>query len=130
MNGRIIAFCCEHSAYPAADLAGRLRLSYSGDVRIIRVPCAGQVDVIHMLKALEKGAGAVLVVGCEDGACHHITGNTRAEERVRHCHTLLDEARIAGDRVAMYNISPNAPHRFVRVADEMVKTMEQTREAR
>jgi F420-non-reducing hydrogenase iron-sulfur subunit len=98
MNGRIVAFCCEHSAYPAADIAGKLRLHYPENLRIVRVPCAGQVDVIHMLKAFENGAAVVLVMGCEDGACHHITGNTRAQERVKYCNMLLKEVEIDGRR--------------------------------
>jgi F420-non-reducing hydrogenase iron-sulfur subunit len=130
MNGRIIAFCCEHSAYPAADLAGKLGLHYPETLRVIRVPCAGRVDVIHMLRALEKGASAVLVLGCEDGACHHITGNIRARERVKHCDMLLREIGIDGRPVVMFNLSPNAPHKFVKAANEITKIIKESREAR
>jgi coenzyme F420-reducing hydrogenase delta subunit len=119
MNEEIVAFCCEHSAYPAADLAGKQRLCYPQNLRIIRVPCAGRIDAIHILKAFEKGAAAVLVLGCEDGACHHITGNTRAKERVKYSDMLLKEVGIDGRRVAMFNLSPNAPHKFVRIVNEM-----------
>jgi heterodisulfide reductase subunit A-like polyferredoxin/coenzyme F420-reducing hydrogenase delta subunit len=121
LNGRNIAFCCEHSAYPAADLAGRLRLHYPENLRIIRVPCAGQVDVFHILKAFENGAAGVLVMGCEEGACHHITGNTRAKERVKYCNTLLKEAKVDGRSVVMFNLSPNAPHKFVKAVNEIAK---------
>jgi heterodisulfide reductase subunit A len=121
LNGRHIAFCCQHSAYPAADLAGKLGLHYPENLRIIRVPCAGQVDVFHILKAFEKGAAAVLVMGCEDGACHHITGNTRAKERVKYCNMLLKEAKVDGKPVVMFNLSPNAPHKFVRAVSEITK---------
>jgi coenzyme F420-reducing hydrogenase delta subunit/Pyruvate/2-oxoacid:ferredoxin oxidoreductase delta subunit len=121
LNGRNVAFCCEHSAYPAADLAGRLGLHYPEDSRIIRVPCAGQVDVFHIMKAFENGAAGVLVMGCEEGACHHITGNTRAKERVKYCNTLLKEAKVDGRSVVMFNLSPNAPHKFVKAANEMTK---------
>ncbi|HEU65981.1 MAG TPA: hydrogenase iron-sulfur subunit, partial [Chloroflexi bacterium] len=117
----IIAFCCEHSAYPAADRVGKLRLHYPEKLRIVRVPCAGRVDVIHILKAFENGAVAVLVLGCEDGACHHITGNTRAEERVKYCNMLLKEVGMDGRPVAMFNLSPNAPHKFVRIIEEINK---------
>ena len=119
LSGRNVAFCCEHSAYPAADLAGRLRLHYPDNLRIIRVPCAGQVDVFHILKAFENGAAGVLVMGCEEEACHHITGNTRAKERVKYCNTLLKEAKVGGRSVVMFNLSPNAPHKFAKAANEM-----------
>jgi len=121
LEGRHIAFCCEHSAYAAADLAGKLRLHYPEGLRIIRVPCAGQVDVFHILKAFEKGAAAVLVMGCEEGACHHITGNIRAKERVEYCNMLLKEVGVDGRPAAMFNLSPNAPHKFAKAANEMTK---------
>jgi heterodisulfide reductase subunit A len=121
LNGRYVAFCCQHSAYPAADLAGKLRLHYPENSRIIRVPCAGQVDVFHILKAFEKGAAAVVVMGCEEGACHHITGNTRAKERVKYSETLLKEVSLDGGRVRMFNLSPNAPHKFVKAVNEIAK---------
>jgi heterodisulfide reductase subunit A-like polyferredoxin len=126
LNRRNVAFCCEHSAYPAADLAGRLRLRYPENLRIIRVPCAGQVDVFHILKAFENGAAGVLVMGCEEGACHHITGNIRAKDRVKYCNTLLKEAKVDGRSVVMFNLSPNAPHKFVRAVSEMTKTTKES----
>jgi len=121
LDGRNMAFCCEHSAYPAADLAGRLRLHYRNNLRIIRVPCAGQVDVFHILKAFENGAASVLVMGCEEGACHHITGNARAKERVRYSKMLLKEVSVDDGRVRMFNLSPNAPHKFVKAVNEIAK---------
>jgi len=123
MDKQIVAFCCEHSAYPAADLAGKLRLRYPENVLVIRIPCAGRVDVIHILKALEKGAAAVLVMGCEDGACHHITGNTRAKERVKYSNMLLKEIDLDGRRVEMFNLSPNSPHKFVRAVNEIANVV-------
>ena len=126
MNSCIVAFCCERSAYPAADLAGKLKLHYPENIRVIRVPCAGRVDLIHILKAFEKGAAAVLVLGCEDGACHHITGNTRAKERVKYCDMLLKEAKADGRPVAMFNLSPNAPHKFVRAVNEITKIIKES----
>jgi len=126
LNGRNVAFCCEHSAYHAADLAGKLRLHYPENLRIIRVPCAGQVDVFHILKAFEKGAAAVLVMGCEDGACHHITGNTRAKERVKYSEMLLKEVSVDGGRVRMFNLSPNAPHKFVKAVNEITKIIKES----
>jgi F420-non-reducing hydrogenase iron-sulfur subunit len=123
MNGQIVAFCCEHSAYPAADLAGRLGLHYPGNLRIVQVPCAGRVDVIHILKTLENGAAGVLVLGCEDGACHHITGNIRAKERVKYSNMLLKEVNLDGKPVAMFNLSPNAPHKFVRAVNDLTRIM-------
>jgi F420-non-reducing hydrogenase iron-sulfur subunit len=56
----IVAFCCHYCAYTAADMAGSHADCYPANVKIVRVPCSGKVDAIHMLKALEKGADGVL----------------------------------------------------------------------
>ena len=130
MSKEIVAFCCEHSAYPAADLAGKLRLDCPENLRVIRVPCAGRVDVIHILKAFERGATAVLVLGCEDGACRHITGNTRAKERAKYSEMLLKEVGMDNRTVEMLNLAPNEPHKFIRATNEITKRIKESEEAR
>jgi coenzyme F420-reducing hydrogenase delta subunit len=60
---QVIAFCCSHCAYNAADLAGSLRIQYPTAIKIIEVMCSGRVDVIHILHAFEEGADGVLVAG-------------------------------------------------------------------
>ena len=130
MRGKIVAFCCERSAYSAADLAGKGKLCYPDNLRVIRIACAGRVDAIHILKAFEKGAAAVLVLGCEDGACHHITGNTRAKERAEYTKMLLQEVGIDGKRVGMFNLAPNTPHKFVTIVNEMNERITESGEAK
>ncbi|MGD9976204.1 MAG: hydrogenase iron-sulfur subunit, partial [Desulfatirhabdiaceae bacterium] len=78
----IIAFCCHYCAYTAADMAGSQRISYPPNVQIIRVPCSGKVDIIHILKAFENGADGVYVAGCLSGDCHFKTGNIKAARHV------------------------------------------------
>ena len=60
---KVIAFCCHYCAYSAADLAGSMRLEYSPNVHIVKLMCTGRVDILHLLKAFEEGADAVLVAG-------------------------------------------------------------------
>ncbi len=43
---RILGLICENDAYPALDIAGLNRLSYSADVRFIPVRCLGSMHVI------------------------------------------------------------------------------------
>ena len=53
----IIAFACHYCAFSAADLAGVMRLSYTPNVRIIRLPCSGKIDHLYILRAFERGVG-------------------------------------------------------------------------
>lgn len=115
----IVAFCCAQSAYQAADTAGSMRITYPENIRVIRVPCAGRVDVLHILRAFEKGADGVLVLGCHEEACRHLSGNIRAKNRVQRVNTLLREVGIDGKRVEMFTLAPNQGSRFARIANEV-----------
>ena len=117
----IVAFCCHYCAYTAADMAGSMRLSYPPNVKIIRVPCSGKVDVIHLMRALQLGADGVYVAGCLDGDCHFKNGNAKAVRRVAHVKKLLDEVGIETDRVEMFTMSAGMGDRFSRVAEEFTE---------
>jgi F420-non-reducing hydrogenase iron-sulfur subunit len=60
---QIVAFCCTHCAYNAADLAGSLRLQYPTSIKIVQLLCSGRVDILHILQSFEDGADGVLVAG-------------------------------------------------------------------
>jgi coenzyme F420-reducing hydrogenase delta subunit len=60
---KIVAFCCRHCAYAAADLAGSMRLEYPSSINIIELPCTGKLDTLYVLRAFEDGADGVLVAG-------------------------------------------------------------------
>jgi len=98
-----------------------MRLSYPANVKIIKVPCTGRVDIIHVLKSFENGADGVYLVGCLEGDCHYLTGNQRAKKRVEYLKQVLDECGIGGERVAMYNISSAQGQRFAEIAREMTE---------
>ena len=59
----IVAFCCRHCAYAAADLAGGLRLEYPASIKVVELPCTGKFDVMYALRAFEDGADGVIVAG-------------------------------------------------------------------
>jgi hypothetical protein len=59
----IVAFCCHHCAYAAADLAGSMRLNYPTNVKIIKIPCTGKTDMLYLLRAFEAGVDGALVAG-------------------------------------------------------------------
>jgi hypothetical protein len=59
----VIAFACHYCAFAAADLAGVMRLSYPPNVKVIRLPCTGKLDHMHLLRAFERGVDGVFVAG-------------------------------------------------------------------
>jgi len=59
----ILAFACHFCAFAAADLAGVMRLSYPSNVKVIRLPCTGKLDHMHVLRAFERGVDGVFAAG-------------------------------------------------------------------
>ena len=116
---KIIAFCCNYCAFAAADLAGAMRVQYSPNVRIVRLPCTGKVDAILMIKAFEDGADGVFVAGCLEGQCHFLKGNLRAAKRVTYVKQLLAESGIEPERLEMFNLSSAMGGRFAEIVEEM-----------
>lgn len=98
-----------------------MRLSYPANVKIVKVPCTGRVDIVLVLKAFEDGVDGVYVVGCLEGDCHYLVGNLKARKRIEYVKTLLNECGIGGERVAMYNMSSAQGQRFAEVAREMTE---------
>ena len=60
---QVVAYCCEHCAYAAADLAGGLRIQYPPAIKIVQLPCTGKLDVLMVLQAIEQGIDGVMVAG-------------------------------------------------------------------
>jgi len=96
-----------------------MRLDYPTNVKIVRVPCTGKVDILHLLHSFEKGADGVYVVGCMEGECHYNGGNFRAKKRVAQAAKILDAVGVGGQRVRMYNLSSSEGPKFAEYAREM-----------
>jgi len=120
---QIVAFCCLHCAYAAADLAGGSRCAYPSSIKIIAVPCTGRVDIMHLLKTLEDGADGVMVAGCLPGRCHFQVGNLYANQRVQYIRELVEEIGLERERVRMVNVSAGMGVQFAENAKDMAETI-------
>ena len=60
---KIVAMVCTYCTYTAADMAGSMRLQYPHNVRVVKLPCTGRIDVLHILRTFQAGADGVLVGG-------------------------------------------------------------------
>lgn len=119
----VIAFCCSYCSYEAADRAGGLRKEYPEELKIVRVPCSGRIDVENILKALENGAEGVLILGCHPGDCHFKSGNKKAYRRYLLLKNILRGAGIEEERVKFDWISANEDEKFIKVAKDFLATI-------
>src|SRR3974390_3338670 len=95
-----------------------MRLQYPTHIHIIKVPCSGRVDLIHLLMAFEQGADGVFVAGCLEGDCHYMHGNLFARKRVGRAKEILGKTGVGRDRVEMYNLSACHGTRWAEICRE------------
>ncbi len=119
----IIGFVCNECVYAAADLAGTTRLSYPPNIRLIRVPCSGQVDIIHILRAFENGADGVFVGGCLPDQCHYVDGNVKAEKRVEFLKKLMKAIGLEEERLSIKFLSAAMGPEFANYANELTNKL-------
>jgi len=79
---KVVVFTCNWNAYSGLESAGAERRGYATAPRPLKVMCLGRLSPGIILKAFEKGADGVLLLGCPPGECHYEFGNRRAEEVV------------------------------------------------
>ena len=116
---RIIAFLCQNSAYEAAEMARLFGDTLPPGLQMIKVPCAGKVDVDYILTAFQGGADGVLVLACHKDNCRSLRGNTFAEWRVQDARRMLEEAGLEKERLRFATLASNMPVEFGRIVRQM-----------
>ena len=112
---KIVAFLCNWCSYAGADLAGVSRLQYGANIRVIRAPCSGRINPLHILKALQNGADGVLVSGCHPRDCHYSDGNYYARRRLEMLKGLLPYLGIDDRRFHYTWVSASEGARWQKV---------------
>jgi F420-non-reducing hydrogenase iron-sulfur subunit len=115
---QIVAFLCNWCSYAGADLAGTTRVKHRADVRIVRVPCSGRVDVAFIMKAFERGADGVIVGGCHPGECHYMTGNYTTRRRMFVLRELLGFVGIEPERLQVIWCSAAEGSKWAEVVED------------
>jgi len=99
---RILVLACENDAYPALELAGLHRHTYSPYVRVIPVRCLGSVNVVWIADAMARGYDGVLLLGCkpgEDSQCHYLRGSDLMTTRSENVKQKLQQLALEDERV-------------------------------
>jgi quinone-modifying oxidoreductase subunit QmoB len=125
---RILALVCENDAYPAIDIAGLNRLSYSAEVRFIPVRCLGSVNVIWIKDALSTGMDGVFLLGCKHGddyQCHFVKGSELASIRMKKIGEALASLSLENERVAQYEIAIDEYDKIPQIVNDFVASIEE-----
>lgn len=108
----IVAFCCKNSALEAGKAAQEFGEEMPAGFRMVKVPCAGKVDVEFVMKALVEGADGVMVAACHEGNCKAERGNIYAGWRVDEIRRRLETMGLNKDRVVFTTIASNMAREF------------------
>jgi quinone-modifying oxidoreductase subunit QmoB len=105
---RILILACENDAYPALDMAGMNRNTYSAYVRVIPVRCLGSVNLIWVTDALNSGYDGVMMMGCKHGdnyQCHFVKGSEIASQRLSKIDDTLKSLNLEPERVQNFEVA-------------------------
>jgi quinone-modifying oxidoreductase subunit QmoB len=124
---RILLLACENDAYPALDMAGMQRRTYSAYVRAIPVRCLGSVNAIWITDALNSGYDGVMLMGCKHGddyQCHFVKGSELAAYRMSKIDDTLKQMALETERVATYEVAITDSARVPQLINDYAKVIE------
>jgi F420-non-reducing hydrogenase iron-sulfur subunit len=116
--GRVLLLACAEGGRKALARMAELGYTLRSEVRVFELPCAGRVNEVMLMEALEKGFTAVLVVACRRDNCRYLEGNLRAEKAVRRLRKLLEEAGISNRFLDIVFTAPDEGRRLAEIIRE------------
>ena len=126
VGGRVI-LACRNDAYPALDMAGIQRETYSAMVRVIPVRCLGSVSMLNASDALSTGYDGVILMGCKSGddyQCHFVKGSDLAEERMGKIEETLKSMMLEKERVTTMQVSIADSAAVAKLINEFAETID------
>lgn len=123
---RILVLACENDAYPALDMAGLQRQTYSAFVRIIPVRCLGSVNTIWITDALGSGFDGVMMMGCQKGEnyqCHFVKGSEMAYYRLSKIGDTLKGMGLEPERMQTQEVAITDNVRVAKLINDYVEQL-------
>ena len=122
---KIVAFCCEQSGVPAADMAKALKHQLPDNIELVPVPCSGRIETLFLMKALESGADGVVVFACYEENCQYLHGNLRLKRRVAYAQQILAKIGLEAERIELFHLATNSGVKFAEVLLEKAEQLRQ-----
>lgn len=114
---RILVFRCQWAVFPDLD-DGLLP-----NVRLIDLPCAGRLDIDHVLEAFDRGVEGVLVAACPDEDCKMEKGSKGAQHRIEALRRKLAEVGL-GENLRFSFVAPRYPESFTEELKQFRASLE------
>lgn len=117
---RVVIFTCNWNAHQSLQAAGKRHLSYPAGVRPLNVDCLGQITPSLVLKAFEKGADGVMLVGCLPEECHYEFGSRRAAELFEETRKLAHLLGFDDEQLAFYQLGADEAETLIHKVRDFV----------
>lgn len=118
---RVVILTCNWNAHESLQEAGRRHLHYPAGARPLKVDCLGQVSASVILKAFEKGADGVMLVGCTADECHYEFGSRRAAELFEEVCKLTSLLGFRQEQLAFHQVRADQAESLIEAVRAFVK---------
>ncbi|MDY6855554.1 MAG: hydrogenase iron-sulfur subunit [Thermodesulfobacteriota bacterium] len=122
---RILAFLCNWAPWSCYIGMGDKGIPIPDEVNVIKVMCAGRVNTALLLKAFEKGADGVLIIGCRIDNCQNGTGSELAEKNIYNAYEIFDLLGLQKQRLQFKYYLAHESEKLSRDLDGFVKQIEE-----
>lgn len=116
----VLAVTCGYGAFALPEVTGYK----AANLAVVRYPCVGKVDTLHLLKAVEMGVDGIVVVGCKEdaqAACPHKDTVVWIEKRIGHLNALLEEMGLGDARIVYRELSFADIDNFGQILEEVAE---------
>jgi len=120
----VLTICCSECGGTAVDSSGMAMMQYPANIRVMKVPCTGILQVHQFLEAFKAGAQGLMVVGCKSDGCHYEVGSQIAEKKIELARMMLEEYGIEPERLEMFNMVFIEGNKFAEAAQAMTERLE------
>ncbi|NLA11591.1 MAG: hydrogenase iron-sulfur subunit, partial [Firmicutes bacterium] len=113
----VLAVTCGYGPFALPEVTGY----QAANLAIVRYPCVGKVDTLHLLKAVEMGVDGIVVLGCKEEAqetCPHKDTIVWIKKRIDYLNTLLEEMGLGDARIAYRELSYADVDNFGQILEE------------
>ncbi len=113
----VLAITCAYGAYALPEFKNK----DFKNLEVVRYPCVGKLDSVHLLKAVELGVDGVVVVGCSESEkynCQYKEIGYWTEKRVGHACNLMEALGLKRESISYAELSGDEIDRFEEVVAE------------
>ncbi len=92
--------------------------------KTVKMACSSMTKDVHLLRAFESGADAVLVLVCKETGCRFAEGSMRARKRVDYVKTILDDIGMDSRRLNIFNTTAKDSASIEDIVQDTISQLE------